>query len=547
MKKLTLFAALFMLFQMAFAGGILTNSNQSAQFVRLLSRNASTTFDAVYFNPAGLMKMDNGLYFAVHNQSLYQTRTITTTAPLNNKEFIGDVAAPVFPTAFAIYKMDNIAFSVGFGPNGGGGSADYKTGLPSFEGQVANSINGALVPAMAGLSALGYNVQPGYGVDISFEGTSVFWGIQGGVSAKINDIISGYIGVRYLPSVNTYNGAIKNIQMNVNGSLVQAGSWLTETSGVISGLAAQASAGAALLSGTAATMQPLIDGGAGTYTIAQVEGAGFIDAAKRAQIEGGLAAIGLTNEQIAGIDIAGAQTSFNTASATYAGQATLLTQTAGGLAVASTQVGDQAVETTQTGAGITPIIGVNISPTDNLNIGIKYEHKTSLALTNDTKVDDTGLFPDKAETHSDLPGILAVGVDFKPVPKLLTTVSYNMYFDKGVNWGNNIYGQPRTIDNNMMEFALGLQYNLTDNFAVSIGGLRAVTGVSEQYQSDFSYSNTTSTVGLGFEWKLGEKLTFDAGYMNTFYEPADKNFTGYSESYTKSTWALSFGIGYKIF
>ena len=130
MKKLTLFAALFMLFQVAFAGGILTNTNQSAQFVRLLSRNASTTFDAVYFNPAGLMKMDNGLYFSVHNQSIYQTRTITTTAPLNNKEFIGDVAAPLFPTAFAVYKMDNLAFSLGFGPNGGGGSADYKTGLP---------------------------------------------------------------------------------------------------------------------------------------------------------------------------------------------------------------------------------------------------------------------------------------------------------------------------------------------------------------------------------------------------------------------------------
>ncbi|MCD6355208.1 MAG: hypothetical protein J7L95_06640 [Prolixibacteraceae bacterium] len=128
MKKLTFFVALFMLVQISFAGGILTNTNQSTRFCRLLSRNASTTFDAVYFNPAGLMEMNNGFYFAFHNQSISQTRTITTTAPLNNKTFIGDVAAPVFPTAFAIYKMDNLAFSLGFGPNGGGGSANYKTG-----------------------------------------------------------------------------------------------------------------------------------------------------------------------------------------------------------------------------------------------------------------------------------------------------------------------------------------------------------------------------------------------------------------------------------
>ena len=36
-----------------FAGGLVTNTNQSAQYVRMLSRNASTQIDAVYFNPAG--------------------------------------------------------------------------------------------------------------------------------------------------------------------------------------------------------------------------------------------------------------------------------------------------------------------------------------------------------------------------------------------------------------------------------------------------------------------------------------------------------------
>lgn len=547
MKKLTLFVALFMLIQVAFAGGILTNTNQSTQWVRLLSRNASTTFDAVYYNPAGLMKMDNGLYFAVHNQSLYQTRTITTNAPLNNKEFIGDVAAPVFPTAFAVYKMDNIAFSLGFGPNGGGGSADYKTGLPSFEGQVANSINGGLVPAMAGLSALGYNVTSGYGVDISFEGTSIFWGIQGGVSAKLSDILSGYVGFRYLPSVNTYKGSISNIQMMVNGTLENAGSWLTQTSGALSGLASQATAGAAQYTEAAGTASAL----SGQLTDAITGGIiGANDPLSDPQLIGALQQFGVDPTGFTNGIAAGALTqvssTLNGEAATLTATAGLLTQTSGGLTVASTQVGNQEVETTQTGAGFTPILGLNISPTDNLNIGVKYEHKTTLKLTNDTKVDDTGMFPDKKETNSDLPGILALGVDYKPVPKLLTTVSYNLYLDKGVDWGDNIYGQERIIDKNTFELALGCQYSITDNFAVSVGGLRAVPGVSEQYQSDFSYSNSTSTFAFGFEWKLSEKLTFDAGYMNTSYDAETKNFVGYSESYDKSTWAVSFGLGIKI-
>lgn len=63
-----------------FAGGILTNTNQSAQFVRMLSRNASTQIDAVYFNPAGVMQLENGFHIALHNQTISQTRTILTGA-----------------------------------------------------------------------------------------------------------------------------------------------------------------------------------------------------------------------------------------------------------------------------------------------------------------------------------------------------------------------------------------------------------------------------------------------------------------------------------
>ncbi len=40
------------------AGGIVTNSNQSAAYVRMLARDASTSIDAVYYNPAGLTKLD---------------------------------------------------------------------------------------------------------------------------------------------------------------------------------------------------------------------------------------------------------------------------------------------------------------------------------------------------------------------------------------------------------------------------------------------------------------------------------------------------------
>ncbi|MBN1985529.1 MAG: hypothetical protein JW761_04445, partial [Prolixibacteraceae bacterium] len=134
MKKLSLFAAFFMLIQVTFAGGLLTNTNQSAQFIRMLSRNASTDIDGVYFNPAGLIKLEDGWHFAFYSQTIFQDKTVDSKFPLlNDGHYVGKVTVPVFPTAFAVYKKENWAFSLGFGPNAGGGSADFDRGLPSFE------------------------------------------------------------------------------------------------------------------------------------------------------------------------------------------------------------------------------------------------------------------------------------------------------------------------------------------------------------------------------------------------------------------------------
>ncbi len=560
MRKFTSLFIIFLLIgQFVNAGGLLTNANQSAQYVRMLSRNASTQIDAVYFNPAGLIKMEDGWHFAVHNQSIFQDKTVDSKFPLlNNGVYEGKVKAPVFPSVFAVYKKDKLALSFGLGPNGGGGSASFDRGLPSFEIPLTK-----LVPGMAGLSALGYNVT-GYEADLNFEGSSVFWGLQLGASYKLSEMFSVYGGLRYLPSKNTYTGYIHDIELNVGGQLQNAQTFLGQTSTALSGLAAQAGAAATQLSGTAASMQGLIDGGASSYTIAQVEGAGFIDAATRAQLEGGLAAIGMSADQIAGIDIGTAQQSFNSAAATYQGQSALLNGTSASLSQTASGLGDKEVDTEQTGAGFTPIIGFNYSPSEKFNIGVKYEFETKLALENKTKVDDLGLFPDGGKSDSDLPAILTVGVGYNPVEWLETQLSYNLYFDKGVNWGTNVRDgaiwksvdatkvRTREIDNNYYEIGLGLQFNLSETFAISVGGLRSAAGIADSYQSDFSYSNPSVTGAFGIQWKISENLTLDAGFLNTFYEDKTHTFDdpdvgSYKETFAKTTTDFAFGISYSIF
>src|SRR5690606_32764131 len=114
------------------------------------------------------------------------------------------------------------------------------------------------------------------------------------------------------------------------------------------------------------------------------------------------------------------------------------------------------VDTEQTGAGFTPIIGINVTPVENLNIALKYEMKTSLSLDNKHNENDNYsevIFGDGVD--SDIPAILGIGAGYT-MGMVEAQLSYNMYFNKGVDWGSNIRDMSleREIEKNGMEIGL---------------------------------------------------------------------------------------------
>ncbi|MBT3209665.1 MAG: aromatic hydrocarbon degradation protein [Bacteroidetes bacterium] len=500
-----------------FAGGILTNTNQSASYVRMLIRDASLGIDAVYYNPAGLTKLEDGFYFSLNNQSIWQNKEITNAYMfLNNELFEGSISAPVFPGAYFAYKKGNLALSLGFNPVGGGGGAEFQNGLPSFETPVSD-----LVPMMA---ANGFGVDK-YSADIYFEGTSVFWGLQAGLSYALNDMISLYAGGRYVMAKNTYGGHIKNIMVNpIFGELT--GTTMTPATTFFTDMA-QAPAGGA------ASMQPFIDGGVGGLTFDEAEAGLIIDAATRGLLEGGLIAMGIDPT---GMTLEQAQGAYQGAADQLNGYAA--------------QTADVEVDAEQTGTGITPIFGAHFTLLENkLNIGLKYELKTKLELENATKVDGSGLFPDGAKTDSDMPAMFSIGASYQASKKLKATVGYHLYFDKDVDWGED-----KTIDKNFIEMGMGLEYDITDKFLLSIGYLRAQTGATADYNTDMSYSLSTNTVGFGGAYKVTPALTVNLGVLKTVYEDGEKlidypttGLTGVKETYYKDNMIFSIGIDYKLF
>lgn len=546
MKRIALLiSGALLLTNVVFAGGLLTNSNQSIQYVRMLSRNASTELDAVYFNPAGLSQLKDGFHFGLHNQTILQNRTIHSEFPLlSNPDYKGTVTVPAFPTVFAVYKKDKWAFSAGFGPNAGGGSTKFDKGIPSFEKFIST------LPAS--LSQEGIPTTD-YSVNMKFEASSIFFGTQLNATYEISDHVSVFGGVRIVNAINTYNGYIKDIQANpvypafgYTGTMTPATDFFANAQSILSNLATSSTSAAGQLN------QAISAGTPASTPLSEMPD----------NVKNGVAQLlGAANINSSGMNIGTAAATLGVVSSVFEGKATVMGQQ-------SAATADKKVDVKQTGLGLTPMIGANFH-FDKLNIGLKYEHMTTIILTNSTKSDlttanGTALFPDKAKSGNDIPAVVSVGAEYEVIDGLKVSGSYTWYIDQWVGWGKNVYGQHRSINKDYVELALGAQYNLTKDFAVSAGYLNSNTGVSEAYQSDFSFSNDSYTVGLGFQWNINKRLALDAGMMLTTYKDFTKSFEesgrfdtantqliqkfgAYTETYGKDTFTFGVGVGYKIF
>ena len=388
-KLLTLFVSV-LISGTLLAGGLVTNNNQSAMYTRLQNRNASTDIDAVYFNPAGLTKLQDGFHFSLNNQSIFQTQTITNNYTYLSgekpKEYVGDVSAP-FTLVFMLHTRPvNLPF-----PQVSMLSAvaaalhliqDFlhsKCRSPTLSLHFRTS----WLPLIRHFWQLpdtdpGFRNVTGYNADIFFEGKSFYLGYQANVSYAITDMISAAVGIRYVSAKNTYKGSISNATINAPaayGGTQTPGNYLRTIAG-IPGVPAPI---AAQLSGTAS----------------------YLDV--------------VTNVE---------------------------------------------ADAEMTGSGFTPILSLNIAPSDKINLSLRYEFQTKMDLTttvNDGK-DGGGIFIQDSVAIADMPASLSVGLDVIPMDKLTLSASFNCYFDKNVDYDGQEDVDINMIDNNFLEFGLGAQY-----------------------------------------------------------------------------------------
>lgn len=430
-RSVAIAAILTLGYSSLFAGGILTNTNQSAHFIRMVARDASVQIDAAYTNPAGLVKLEDGLHFSFTNQSAFQTRTITSTfAPFvgfggnATKEFKGTASAPIIPSIQAAYKKGKWVLSGNLAVTGGGGKATFNDGLPSFESQIA-----VLPAALSGMKL----PTTQYSVDAYMRGSSFIYGAQMGGSYAINDMFSAYAGFRLNIVNNGYEGYLKNIkinpthpQINPTGAMISAKDFFT--------------------------------------TIGQTQ--------------------------------------------------------------LAESVSDREIDNKQSGWGVNPILGLNFNH-KGLNIGVKYEFKTSLDVESKT-VDgkDGGLaqFKDGVNTPHDIPALLTVGASYQILPNLSASIGYHHFFDSDANMG----GKEKFINGGTNEYLFGAEYRIDRMFLVSAGGQITRYGVTDDYQKDLSFSINSYSIGLGGAVNVAKNVMINIGYFWTTYSDWNKDNPKYA-------------------
>lgn len=474
MKKIVLTVLGAAMATASYAGGILTNTNQNAAFLRQFSQNATIDITGLYFNPAGTAFLNDGWHLSLNIQNARQQRNITTTLPFfvantanpgqASHKFEGKAYAPVIPSFQLSYNHKKWSVNANFALCGGGGKCEFDKGLGSFESIYSSTIFGkksliesmvkaqlpgvvaqgiqAAVPGLDGVTANSiastgeYNANlAGYNMDAYMKGRQYYFGLTLGTTYKITDNMAFFAGVRGVYANCEYVGHVKDVNAVVKY----------------------------------------------TYDVPAIPGA-----------FPGTSGNGYTNAPLNS---------------------------------------DLTLECDQNGFGLTPVVGIDWRINKHWNIAAKYEWKTKMRLKNKSQIGATedmmasagsvlGQFADGKKVAADIPGTLSLGAQYSPCTKVRLNAGFNYYFDQdATQYGN----KEELLDKNTYEVTTGAEWDICKWFTLSASWQKTEYGFSDAYMNDVSFNLSSNSLGVGFRVNATEKVHIDFGYMHTFYK--DMNVT----------------------
>ena len=474
------------------AGGMMSNTNQNAAFIRNPARDGAIGIDGVYSNPAGVALMPEGWHMSFNWQLAWQRRLIYTENPVfradatnggsDKKHYRGVATAPFIPSVQLAYNWKKFSFQASGAVSGGGGKCIFESGLGSFDAAVGRVWAGLLSPVTQNLDNLinkKYNLgvdvptSVGYSANGYMEGRQYYFGGTIGAAYKIVDAklvkVSGYVGVRFLYGMAGYKAEIKDIKVHTANPGAQS---LAEHFNSISN--------------------------------------SIYEAGVKSALTGNMAAL----QEI-----------------TQTGES--LSQQSGQLAKYYNGV---YLQSDQNGFGVCPIIGADVK-VGFVNLAFKYEFRTKMNMTNSSTVDEAGLFTavrqfvDGTSVREDTPALLTLGFEAEPIKGLRVDVGYHHFYDRQAKKtyfdaeGNRHDDKNQMLSKGTDEWLAGVEYDFGKDKRWTVsGGIQTTTyGNTDEYMSDLSFVTNSWSFGTGVKYKINDKFSVNVGYFQTNYRDYEQS------------------------
>ncbi len=204
--------------------------------------------------------------------------------------------------------------------------------------------------------------------------------------------------------------------------------------------------------------------------------------------------------------------------------------------------------------GFGGVIGINISPTKQLNIGLHFDTEVELDYDQTVKSDTLGILPSLGIVHNgernrNLPAVLATGLSYQINPEFRVEGNLTYYLNEDANF-KDIPGTSRdesSVDNGY-DIGMGFEYALTDTLKATLGYLYTKTGVDAKDMTPELPELDAHTLGTGLRYQITPKCNLTMGLGHIFYDDASfvSSATGASITYEKEITFVAFGIEYKF-
>jgi len=203
------------------------------------------------------------------------------------------------------------------------------------------------------------------------------------------------------------------------------------------------------------------------------------------------------------------------------------------------------VDYEETGNGWGGIFGVNVTPLEELNIGLRYETKTSIDYSTHVTQDDIGIVTEGFKRNRDLPALLGLGVSYKFTPKIRVEADLTYYFNDDADWTNNpVTSADETKKDDGYDIGIACEYIFTPKWKASVGYMYTDVGIDPNNMSIETPELDASTVAGGVAFKATPNWDFNLGILKTFYDDAT---TTSGIKYEKDVVIIAVGVQYKFF